>query len=103
MNDIIERLAEQGARSVLEANLVGVLTLGAAIIARNLVRRGEVRVGVDAGYTRMSPYILLVDLLLAVVAVGLLVLGLAWPETSRESGEFNAWAGSSQGFLSVAR
>jgi hypothetical protein len=98
MNDIIERLAEQGAQSVLEAILVGVLTLGAAIIARNLIRRGEVRVGVDAGYTCMSPYILLVDLLLAVVAVGLLVLGLAWPETLREPGEFNAWAGIVAGF-----
>jgi hypothetical protein len=98
MNDIIERLAEEGAQSVVEAILVGLLTLGAAIIARNLVWRGEVRVGADAGHTCMSPYVLLLSLLLAVVAAGLLVLGLAWPETLREPGEFNAWAGIVAGF-----
>jgi hypothetical protein len=98
MNNIIERLAEEGAQSVLEAILVGVLTLGAAIIARNLVRRSDVQVGADAGHTCMSPYVLLVGLLLAVVAAGVLVLGLAWPETLREPDEFNAWVGIVAGF-----
>ena len=84
---------------MLEAILVGALTLGGAIIARNLVRRSEVRVGADAGHTRMSPYVLLFGLLHAVVAARLLVLGLAWPETLREPGEFNAWLGIVAGFF----
>jgi hypothetical protein len=98
LNALIEHLAEDSAQLVFEAIVVGVLTLGAAIIARNLVRRGKVRVGADAGHTCMSPYVLLVGLLSAVVAALLLVLGLAWPETLREPGEFNAWVGLVAGF-----
>jgi len=98
MNDFIERLAEESAKSVLEAIVVGLLTLGAAIIARSLVRRGKVRVGADAGHTCMSPYVLLVGLLSAVAAAVFLVLGLIWPESWREPGAFNAWVGLVAGF-----
>jgi hypothetical protein len=83
---------------VFEAILVGLLTLGAAIIARNLVRRGKVWVGANAGHTCMSPYVLLVGMLLAVIAAVFLVIGLAWPATLREPGEFNAWVGVVAGF-----
>jgi len=98
MNDFIERLAEEGAKSALEAIVVGLLTVGAAIIARNLVRRGKVRVGADAGHTCMSPYVLLVGLLCAVAAVVFLVLGLVWPESWQEPGAFKAWVGLVAGF-----
>jgi hypothetical protein len=98
INELIERLAEDGVQSVVEVILVGLLTLGAGIIARNLVRRGKVQVGIDAGHTCMSPYVLLVGLLLAVVAAVFLVIGLAWPESLREPGEFNAWVGGVAGF-----
>jgi hypothetical protein len=98
MNALFERLADEGAQSVLEAILAGLLTLGAAIIVRKLVRSGEVEVAAGAGHTCMSPYVLLVALLLAVAAVALLVVGLAWPQTLREPGEFNAWVGIVAGF-----
>jgi hypothetical protein len=98
-NDFIQRLAEEGAQSVFEVILVGLLTLGAAIIARNLVRSGKVRVETDAGHTCMSPYVLLLALLLAVVAALLLALGLAWPESLRDPRDFNAWIGVVAGFF----
>src|SRR5215467_14620210 len=98
MNDLLERLAEEGTKSVLEAIVVGLLTVGAAMIARSLVRRGKVWVGADAGQTCMSPYVLLVGLLSAVAAVVFLVLGLAWPEGWREPGAFKAWVGLVAGF-----
>jgi hypothetical protein len=98
LNGLIERLAEDGAQSVLEAILVGALTLGAVVIARSLARRGKVQVGADAGHTCMSPYVLLVGLSLAMAAAILFVLGLVWPETLREPGEFNAWVGVVAGF-----
>lgn len=98
MNELIERFIEESANKVLEAILVGLLTLGAAIIARTLVRRGKVRIGPHAGHTCMSPYVLLVGLLCAVAAAAFLVLGLVWPETLRDPGQFNAWLGLVAGF-----
>jgi hypothetical protein len=98
MNAFLERLAEEGAKMILEAIGVGVLTLGAAVFARNLVRRGKVRVGRDSGRTGMSPYVLLVGLLCAVAAAVFLALGLVFPHTWREPGAFNAWLGLVMGF-----
>jgi hypothetical protein len=98
MNAFIERFAEDSAQSVLEVILAGLLTLGAATIVRKLVRRGEVHVAPDAGQTCMSPYVLLVGLLLAVVAVMLFAVGLALRQTLREPGEFNAWVEVVAGF-----
>src|SRR5262249_4142486 len=98
MNDFIERLVEEGAKSVLEAIVVGLLTVGAAIIARSLVRRGKGRVGAAAGHTCMSLFVLLVGLMCAVAAAVFLVLGLAWPETWQEPDAFKAWVGLVAGF-----
>lgn len=98
LNDFIRRLADEGAQSVFEAILVGLLTLGAAIFARNFVRRGKARIGTDAGHTCMSPYLLLVGLSLAVAAAVILVVGLAWPESLRDPRDFNAWVGIVAGF-----
>ena len=80
MNALFEGLAEEGAKTILEAIVVAILTAGAALIARNLARRGKVWVGCDAGRTRMSPYVLLVGLLCGAAATVFLAVGLLNPE-----------------------
>jgi hypothetical protein len=93
MNAFIERLAEEGAKIVFELMLVGLLTLGAAILARSLARRGKVWVGAGAGRTCTSPYVLLVGLLCAVGAAVFLALGVIYPDTWQEPNAFYAWLG----------
>jgi hypothetical protein len=93
MNTFVERLVEEGAKLLLEAIIVGLLTLIAALIARSLVRRGKVWIGTGAGHTCTSPYVLLVGLLCAAGAAVFLVLGLIYPNTWREPGAFKAWVG----------
>jgi len=105
VNAFLENLAEEGVKTVLEAILVGLLTLGAAVLAGRLARRGKVWIGKGAGRTCMSPYALLVGLLCAMTASVCLTLGLLYPETWREPGAFEAWvglvAGFSLGFLAI--
>jgi hypothetical protein len=102
MNTIMERLAEEGAKVVLEGILVGGLTLLAAVLARGLARRGKVWIGVGAGRTCMSPFVLLLGLLCAATAAVILALGLYFREGLREPGQFYAWAGLIGGFSLVA-
>lgn len=101
MNAFLERLAEEGAKAILEAIVVGGLALGAGVFARSLARRGKVWIGSGAGRTCMSPYVLLLGLLCAVVAAVFLALGLIYPETWREPGAFKAWLGLVGGFSLV--
>jgi hypothetical protein len=98
MDAILERLAEEGAKVVLEVTLVGALTLVAAILARGLARRGKVWIGAGVGRTCMSPFVLLLGLLCAAVAVVVLAVGLYFRERLSEPGEFYAWMGLIGGF-----
>jgi hypothetical protein len=98
MGTFVERLLQAGAQVVLEALVGAVLTVGAALLARNLARRGRVWVGHGAGRTCMSPYVLLVAVLCGGAAAAFLVLGLIEPESLREPGSFYAWAGLVGGF-----
>jgi hypothetical protein len=93
MNAFIDRLAEEGAKLALEALLVGLLTLIAAVLARSLARRGKVWVGPDAGRTCTSPYVLLVALLCAVGMAVFLALGVIFPDAWQEPNAFYAWLG----------
>lgn len=102
MNTILERLAEEGAKVVLEGILVGGLTLVAAVLARGLARRGKVWIGAGAGRTCMSPFVLLLGLLCAAAAVVVLAVGLYFGERLREPGEFYAWVVLIGGFSVVA-
>jgi hypothetical protein len=63
-----------------------------------MARRGKIWIGSGAGRTCMSPYVLLVGLLCGAAALSCLVLGLLEPESLREPGAFNAWAGLIGGF-----
>lgn len=91
MNAFLERLAEEGGKLVIEAILVGVLGLGAAILARKLARRGKVWVGKDAGRTCMSPFVLLLSLVCAAGALLFLALGLLYPKMWLEPGALKYW------------
>jgi hypothetical protein len=105
MSEFIAGLAEEGIKALLEIVLGAVLVAGAALFARNWVRRGKVWVKGDAGHTCMSPYVLLVGVLCAAAAAGCLALGLLDRETLREPGALTAWAaligGFSLGFLFI--
>jgi hypothetical protein len=99
MDSFVDGLAEEGAKAILQLILVAALAGGAAIFARNWVRRGKVWVTSDAGHTRMSPFILLVGLLCGAAAAAVLVLGLVYRESLQEPGDFYAWLGLIGGFL----
>ena len=93
MDGIVERLAEEGAKIVLEAVVVGLLGLVAAVMARSLARRGKVWIGDNAGRTCMSPFVLLVGLLCALAAVIFVIVGIYFRESLRDPRDFYAWAG----------
>lgn len=99
METFLEGLAEEGMKVILAAILMAVLVAGAAIVARNWVRRGKVWIRGGVGRTRMSPLVLLIGLACAAMAATCLVLGLLNPESFRERGDFIAWAGLVGGFL----
>jgi len=98
MSDLLDGFAEEGIRLVLGGVLVGGLTLIAAVLARGMVRRGKVWIGTDAGRTCMSPFVLLVGLLLAVAALVALGAGLYFRDALKEPGEFYSWLGLVGGF-----
>jgi hypothetical protein len=99
MDSFLQGLAEEGAKAILELGLFAVLFGLAAIFARNWARRGKVWVAGDAGHTCMSPLILLLGLLCGAAATAVLALGLLYPESLRDPGDFYAWAGLIGGFL----
>ncbi len=92
MDGLLRGLGEEGARVLLAAVLVGLLSAGAAVLARSLRRRGKVWIGPGAGRTCQSPFVLLLCLLCAVAAAGCLALGLYNLETLRDPGQLTAWA-----------
>jgi hypothetical protein len=102
MNAFLQRLAEEGAKSVLEAVFVGLLGIVAAVFARSLARRGKVWVGVGSGRTCMSPYVLLVGLSCAAAAAAFLAIGLTAPESLRGPRQLYAWVGLVAGFFLCA-
>lgn len=98
MDSFLDGLAKLGLGAVLQLILTGLLVGGAAILGRNWVRRGKVRIAGDQGHTCMSPLILLTGLLCAGAATAFLVLGLLDPQSLRDRGQFIAWAGLVGGF-----
>src|SRR5262249_31085041 len=68
MDNFLNGLAEESMKGILETALMALLTAAAAVFARNWVRRGKVWVNGDTGHTCMSPLILLVGVLCAIVA-----------------------------------
>lgn len=98
MNAFAERLTQTGIQAVVELIVMAALAAGAAILARNMVQRGRVRVENGAGHTCMSPYALLVAVLCGLMAAACLALGLFDPESLREPGQFYAWMGLIGGF-----
>lgn len=99
MNVILDRFAEEGVKILVEGVLVGGLTLVAAVLARSLVRRGKVWIGTDAGRTCMSPFVLLLGLLLAIAAVVVLAAGLYFRQSLKEPADYYAWLGLVAGFF----
>jgi hypothetical protein len=101
----IDRLTEAGIQAIVEGVVGAALAVGTALIARNLARREKVWVGIGAGRTCMSPYVLLVGLLSGAAAMAFLVLGLLEPESLRERGALYAWmaliGGFSLGFVGI--
>jgi hypothetical protein len=98
MDDFLQRLAAGGAQAVLEMAVMGALGAGAALFARNWVRRGKVWIGGGAGRTCTSAFVLLVGVLCAATAAACLILGLADPQSLEEPGAFLAWLGLMGGF-----
>jgi hypothetical protein len=99
MNAILDRLAEEGVRILVEGLLVGGLTLVAAVLARSLARRGKVWIGSDAGRTCLSPFVLLLGLLLAIAAVVILAAGLYFRASLHAPADYYAWLGLVGGFF----
>jgi len=99
MNAILDRLAEEGIKVLAEGVLVGGLALVAAVLARSLARRGKVWIGTDAGRTCMSPFVLLLGLLLAIAAVIVLAVALYFRESLRTPADYYAWLGLVGGFF----
>jgi hypothetical protein len=99
MNAILDGLAQEGIKLLVEGVLVGGLTLVAALLAHGLVRRGKVWIGTDAGRTCMSPFVLLLGLLLAIVAVVILAVGLYFRGALRVPADYYAWLGLVGGFF----
>jgi hypothetical protein len=104
MDDLLQQIWQQiedaGLHAVLEAILTGVLTLVTALLARNLVRRGKVWIGANGGRTCISPLVLVLSALSAVLGVVALAAGLVFRHTLAEPGDFYAWVGL-VGFLSL--
>jgi hypothetical protein len=98
MSEFLQGLGEGGIKALVAAVLIGLLSVGAAVLARNLKRRGKVWIGPGAGRTCLSPLALLVCLMCAAAAVGCLALGLYDRETLREPGQLYAWAGLTGAF-----
>ena len=99
MNAILDQLGEEGIKVLVEGVLVGGLTLVAAVLARSLARRGKVWIGAEAGRTCMSPFVLLLGLLLAIVAMIILAAGLYFRASLRTPADYYAWLGLVGGFL----
>jgi hypothetical protein len=99
MDAILDRLAEEGVKVLVEGVLVGGLTLVAAVLARSLARRGKVWIGAEAGRTCMSPFVLLLGLLLATVAVAILAAGLYFRSSLNAPADYYAWLGLVGGFF----
>jgi hypothetical protein len=91
MHDLLQDLGKEGIRVVVGALLIGLLTIGAALLARNLKRSGKVWIGVGAGRTCMSPLALLICLLCAAAAAAVMALGLWDRQTLRDPGQLYAW------------
>jgi len=91
VKSLIQAAPQSVAEALLGAILTGLLTLVAAITARNLVRRGKVWVGPHAGHTQMTPLMLLGGLLVAVMGVVFLFWGFVRPP--RDPYDFNVWVG----------
>jgi hypothetical protein len=102
MDGILERLTEEGAKILLEGIVVGLLGLVAAVLACGLARRGKVWIGVGAGRTCMSPFVLLVGMLCAVAAAVSLGVGLYFRESLRKRGDFYGWLGLVASFTLLA-
>lgn len=93
MNGILDNLSTESLKLLVEAAFVGLLTLGAALLARNMVRRGDVWVKGATGRTRMSPFILLLALFAALVAAASLSLGFIFPQIWLKTDELLSWIG----------
>lgn len=102
MHDLLQSLGESGVRIVVGAVLIGLLSLGAAVLARNLTRSGKVWIGPEAGRTCMSPLVLLICLLCAAAAAGFLALGLWDRQTLRDPGQLYPWLGLIGAFAASA-
>jgi hypothetical protein len=98
MDSFFDRLIEEGGTAILGLILMGLLTGAAAVFARSWARRGKVWVRGDEGHTCMSPLVLLVGGLCAVVASACLLLGFLDPDSLRDRGQFVAWISLVIGF-----
>src|SRR5262245_44768016 len=92
MIDFLKSLGEEGIKVLMAAVLIGLLSIGAALLGRNLKRSGKVWIGQGAGRTCQSPMVLLICLLCAGAAAGCLALGLYDRETLRDPGQLLAWS-----------
>jgi hypothetical protein len=102
MHSFFDTLANGAVTAIVAAVLMAVLAGGATLFTRSWVRSGKVWVKADDGHTRMSPFILLLGLLCAAMAIACLVLGLVDPPSLQDSGQFTAWIGLIGGFALAA-
>jgi hypothetical protein len=102
MHDLLQSLGEEGIRVVVGALLIGLLSIGAAVLGRNLKRSGKVWIGVGAGRTCMSPLALLVCLMCAAAAAAVLALGLWDRRRLLDPGQLYAWLALAGAFAASA-